>query len=91
MRFVSEKSFKMKQIVVVALIFLIIVKTKCDNAEEGANIEGDILAPPAHDGIASGTYKWKDGVVPYMFAPDYPKKVRVKNAMEEFHKYTCIR
>lgn len=65
------------------------------NPEElGEYLEGDILIPSdGKNGLLGETTKWKDGIVPYeiswLFAPSDVEKI--EKAMEQYHKYTCIR
>lgn len=65
------------------------------NPEElGEYLEGDILLPSdGKNGLLGETSKWKDGVVPYeiswLFASSDVEKI--EKAMEQYHKYTCIR
>lgn len=81
----------MKLILVTVLTLISQINCDDNNGEEGLHIEGDILASPSADGLASGRYKWDNGIVPYKFEFGYANKQKVLSAMAEFHKYTCIR
>lgn len=63
------------------------------NPEEGIYMEGDIMIPPSLDAVSMKMHKWDDGIVPYKFEKDYPETGmrRVKRAIEEFKKYTCVK
>lgn len=62
-----------------------------NNPEEGINLEGDILGSTFKDGLVSNDSFWKNGIVPYKFQSGYPAIEKIKEIMDEFHKYTCIK
>ncbi|XP_058788817.1 zinc metalloproteinase nas-13-like [Phymastichus coffea] len=67
------------------------------NPEElGEYVEGDILFPTAivgRNGVKAETARWPDGVIPYIMSPFFNQKQRrvIFEAMDDYHKYTCIR
>ncbi|KAK2580109.1 hypothetical protein KPH14_012387 [Odynerus spinipes] len=66
------------------------------NPEELGNYaEGDILFPVTlgRNGLKAESARWPDGVIPYMISPYFDERQRklIHDAMEEYHKYTCIK
>lgn len=66
------------------------------NPEElGPYLEGDILIPRPRpkSGLRSGARRWSQGTIPYEISPDFDAAdvSRIYLAIEQYHKYTCIR
>ncbi|XP_008547968.1 zinc metalloproteinase nas-4 [Microplitis demolitor] len=67
------------------------------NPEElGEYAEGDILFPMSvsgRSGLASSASRWPDATIPYMLSPWFKpnQKQLIMEAMEDFHRYTCVR
>ncbi|XP_011164234.2 zinc metalloproteinase nas-4 [Solenopsis invicta] len=66
------------------------------NPEElGEYMEGDILFPPItrRNGLRKIYAQWPNGVVPFIISPYFNAQQRqlIYDAMEHFHKFTCIR
>ncbi|XP_034948724.1 zinc metalloproteinase nas-4-like [Chelonus insularis] len=66
------------------------------NPEElGEYAEGDILFPMImmRSGLSSTTARWPGGIIPYMISPwfDTTQYQLIMEAMEDFHRNTCIR
>ncbi|XP_070574185.1 zinc metalloproteinase nas-13-like [Ptychodera flava] len=57
--------------------------------------EGDMYYGPqiARAAVDRDDRRWPNGIVPYEIDPIYDKESvrRIKNAMEDYHRYTCIR
>lgn len=80
----------------VLFLFLSIrfIFTKPTNMElMGGHLEGDMMTVPSVESMTNKTYMWPDRVVPYLFDDKYPDVYRkqIKRAMNEFHRYTCVR
>ncbi|XP_034183444.1 zinc metalloproteinase nas-13-like [Osmia lignaria lignaria] len=66
------------------------------NPEElGSYVEGDILFPmgTGRNGLRASSATWPNGVVPYIISPyfDADQRKVIYEAMNDYHKYTCIR
>ncbi|CAK9810731.1 Zinc metalloproteinase nas-4 [Anthophora quadrimaculata] len=66
------------------------------NPEElGSYAEGDILFPLGNgrNGLRANSARWPNGVVPYIISPYFNVEQRglIYEAMNDYHKYTCIR
>lgn len=66
------------------------------NPEELGNYaEGDILFPAflSRNGLKAESARWPKGVIPYLISPYFnANQVKlIHDAMEEYHKYTCIK
>ncbi|XP_014601798.1 PREDICTED: zinc metalloproteinase nas-4-like [Polistes canadensis] len=66
------------------------------NPEELGNYaEGDILFPlgTSRNGLKANAARWPNGIIPYMISPYFDERQRklIYQAMEEYHKYTCIK
>ncbi|XP_011346875.1 zinc metalloproteinase nas-4 [Ooceraea biroi] len=66
------------------------------NPEElGSYVEGDILFPPTQgrNGLKADSARWPNGVVPFMVSPYFNAQQQrlIYEAMDDYHKYTCIR
>lgn len=65
------------------------------NPEElGEFLEGDIVVYAAtRNGILNESLRWQDGIVPFLIDDSHLKDGRrmIIEAMEEYHKNTCIR
>lgn len=66
------------------------------NPEEGGYMEGDMMME-SNIQLVTGLQMWKNGVIPYKYHKNFvgddddPGTFQVERAMNEFHKYTCIR
>ncbi|KAM8707428.1 hypothetical protein ACLKA7_011504 [Drosophila subpalustris] len=68
------------------------------NPEElGSYLQGDILVPRTRqllrNGLPEMSSRWPHGIVPYVIKGSFRKHhiAAINEAMEEYHKYTCIR
>lgn len=66
------------------------------NPEElGEYLEGDIVLPPSttRNGILNASLRWEEGIVPFIIDDAHLRDSRkvIIDAMEEYHKQTCIR
>ncbi|KAL0119849.1 hypothetical protein PUN28_007937 [Cardiocondyla obscurior] len=67
------------------------------NPEElGEYAEGDILFPPsngARNGLTAVSARWPNGVIPFVISPYFNAQQQrlIYDAMDDYHKYTCIR
>ncbi|XP_032691513.1 zinc metalloproteinase nas-4-like isoform X1 [Odontomachus brunneus] len=66
------------------------------NPEELGNYaEGDILFPPVfgRNGLKADSARWPNGVIPYMISPYFNAQQQklIYDAMEDYHRYTCIK
>ncbi|XP_011867256.1 PREDICTED: zinc metalloproteinase nas-4-like isoform X1 [Vollenhovia emeryi] len=66
------------------------------NPEElGEYAEGDILFPPSigRNGLAAVSARWPNGVIPFVLSPYFNAQQQrvIYDAMDDYHKYTCIR
>lgn len=66
------------------------------NPEElGEYLEGDIIVNVAvtRNGVLNGTLRWHEGLVPFLIDDAHLRDARkmIVDAMEEYHKKTCIR
>lgn len=70
-------------------------ETSPENPEEfGEYAEGDIIFPKrGRNGMIPETFRWKNGVVPYVISSSFTAKDKevIKRAMDIYKKYTCIR
>lgn len=69
--------------------------SKSNPEELGPYVEGDILIPrqTPRNGIIGESYRWPQGIIPFDIAPKFDPKYKniILQAMEEYHKHTCIR
>lgn len=68
------------------------------NPEElGSYLQGDILVPRSRqrsrNGLPEMSSRWPRGIVPYVIKGTFHKKhvAVIHAAMDEYHKYTCVR
>ncbi|GJQ78102.1 hypothetical protein Trydic_g2440 [Trypoxylus dichotomus] len=69
-------------------------KSQVNPEELGEYLEGDVLFQGGgKNGLVDLSYRWKDGVVPYVIKGPYKEDdlKAVFNAMDQYHKNTCIR
>lgn len=64
------------------------------NPEElGEYLEGDIVVVNTRNGVLNGSLRWGEGVVPFVIDDAHLRdtKKMIIDAMEQYHKKTCIR
>lgn len=70
-----------------------IVDDEVNPEELGEYLEGDIVVVNTRNGVLNGSLRWGEGVVPFVIDDAHLRdsKKMIIDAMEQYHKKTCIR